>query len=605
MIKKRYLVALGALSAALGACGASEYKTPPHGSGAGSSGGSTGIGGAGSGAAGNGMGGSSATGGKPGAGGSTSAGSSSGGSTSVGGAAGSPTGGSAGDVTCTTGIPATSQVPRMKNVAYDNVIRDLLGVTTLTAGSLQPPSSLLYPDYDGDLTPDAWSAYLRAADQIASAVVTGDNRSKFLNCDPATTGCLTDTIKSFGRKAFRRPLTDTEVTSFSRLLDVMPAGTPDEIATAILYTFLASPSFIMLPELGSDTEGDAIKLTSWEVATRLSFLLWNSVPDGALADAADNAQLQTKDQILAQAQRMLKDDRAQAVLIAFGRAYLGMTPSSHWNTNVGHDTTKFPKFSAAAVSPMLAELDSFFEDVTFRGGSFKDLLLSDVGFVNRDTAALYGLDATKYTSDLMRVELDATQRPGLLTRVGFLGTFSHFDTTAPVLRGAFIATRILGLNPGDDPPSPQPPTSGQYTTERAAVEALTESSPTCQGCHEFLDPPGFVLEHYDTVGSWQDQDPLGGPIDGTADVILDSSDTTKMTIKSPLELMTALANSSGAQHRFAEQLVSYATGRSPNPLDDCTVESLAQNLENDGYPVVSLFADYTQADSFRLRTVGN
>jgi hypothetical protein len=113
-----------------------------------------------------------------------------------------------------------------------------------------------------------------------------------------------------------------------------------------------------------------------------------------------------------------------------------------------------------------------------------------------------------------------------------------------------------------------------------------------------------VLEHYDAVGSWQDVDPRGGRIDGTADVLLSGDPPTPTTISSPLELMTALAGSEGAQRHFAEQLVAYASGRAPNAMDACTVEKLAQNVKKDGYAVRDLFADYTQADSFRLRSVG-
>jgi len=492
----------------------------------------------------------------------------------------------------------------MKNTAYDNVIRDLLGVSTLASAPGKKPSDLLYPDSDAPLTADAWRLYQDTAATIAHEVITSSNKTKFSSCDPAAADCLSDTIKAFGRKAFRRPLTETEVTSFLRLADAPSPGTPDEVAEAMLYTFLASPSFIMLPELGSDREDDAIKLTSYEIATRLSFLLWNSVPDGALDDAADNGELETEAQILAQAQRMLKDTRAGAMFTAFGRAYLDISAGSHWLVGTDHDPTAYPQYSPAAVAPLLAEVDSFFDDVTFAGGSFKDLFLSNVGFVNRDTAPLYGLDPAPYGSDLTRVTLDANQRPGVLTRAGFLSTFSHYSVTAPMLRGAFVSINVLGLDPGREPPSPHEPPDppGDYTTERQVVEALTSSSASCTGCHLYVNPAGFVLEHYDAVGSWQDVDPRSGVIDGTADVILSNSETK--TISSPLELMTALARSESAQRHFAEQLVAYATGRPPNAMDACTVDKLAENVAKDGYAVRDLFADYTQADSFRLRTVG-
>lgn len=595
----RYFLVLGALCAALGGCGLSKHKVAAGGASGSSNDATDAAGGESATTGGTGTGGASASGGTSASGGSTALGGTSGGS-GKGNSAGA--GGSSGTDACAPSIPATSQVPRMKNAAYDNAIRDLLGVETLDAAN-GPPSSLLAPDSDSDITAAAWHGYLAAAEQIASAVMAGDNKSNFITCDATSTDCVTNTIKTFGRKAFRRPLTDTEVTSFLRLTLADPPGTADEVAEAILYTFLASPSFIMLPELGQTKEAGAIRLTDYEVATRLSFFLWNSVPDGALSDAADNAALETPDAIVAQAQRMLADPKAKAGMTAFGHAYLGMGSGSLW-INTDHDPTKYPAFSAATVAPMMGELDRVFQDVTFGGLTFKDLFLTQNAYVNRDTAPLYGLDATKFGSDLTQIELDANQRPGLLTRVGFLSTFSHYDQTAPVLRGAFIETHVLGIDPGPPPPgsseTPIPP--GDYQTQRQRTEAMTAAA-ACSGCHQIINPPGFVLEHYDTVGSWQDQDPLGGAIDGAANVVF--SDTDTRTISTPLELMTAIAGSPGAQRHFAEQLVAYASGRAPNPADACTVDTLAAHLTQDDYQLIELFADYTQADSFRLRTVGN
>ena len=503
---------------------------------------------------------------------------------------------------CVPGVPPTSQIPRMKDAAYNAVLSDLLGVTAV-AGDL--PSKALAPDYDGSMTAIAWDGYLKTAEKIAADVMAGANKSRFIACDPAVGTCLTDTIKSFGRKAFRRPLTPAEVTSFERFKAVTPPGTPAEIAEAILYAFLASPSFIMLPELSPDKDPDAManKLTSFEVATRLSFLLWGTVPDDELNTAADNDQLTTKDQIAAQARRMLKSDKVTPAVARFHQAYLGIETSSHWLNNKEHDP-KFSKFSATTYAPLIAEMDSFFKELVFKGGTLNDLFLSNVGFVTRDTAALYGLDPAAYGADPVRVELDPKQRPGFLTRAGFLSTFSNYSTTSPILRGAFISGRIIGINPGEPTPdalkTPIPP--GNYTTRRQQIEALTGVAP-CKACHaQFINPAGFVLERYDAIGAWQDTDQLSGPIDGTADVFLGTGQLK--TISSPLDMMKELAALTSVQRHYAEQFVTFATGRAPNPNDACTVDKLTTNLAQASYPVLNLMADYTEADSFRLRTVG-
>lgn len=492
----------------------------------------------------------------------------------------------------------------MKNRQYDRVLEDLLGVTSLTsvAGS---PSNLLVADFEGSLTDIAWNSYQVAAEEVAAQVMGGTNRAKFIGCDPATAGCFEQTVREFGRKAFRRPLREEEVQSYLRLATLDPPGTPDEIAQAILVALLMSPSFIMLPELGQESEGTALKLTQHEVAARLSFLLWDSVPDADLNTAADTGQLATKEQILAQAERMIGNrDRTGPVVAAFHRTYLDIREGSRWGARA-HEPTRFPKFSTATIAPMLAELDAFFEEVVFGGGSFSDMFLSNVAFVNQTTAPLYDRDPAEFGPDLTRIELDATQRPGFLTRIAFLSSYSSYDTTSPILRGAFISQRILGIEI-DDPPdgainTPVPP--GEYATQREAITALTRPA-ACARCHiTYINPPGFVLETFDAVGGVQTVDPLGGAIDGTADVYL--TEETAKTISSPLELMTEIAAGSQAKRTYAEYWVKFATGRLPNAQDACVTEELALKLTTDGYTILDVLGDLTQADSFRLRSVGN
>ena len=508
---------------------------------------------------------------------------------------------------CVPGVPATTQVPRMTRQQYNTVISDLLGLTALATAGNVPPSDLLAPDSAGSLTDIAWNGYLTSAEKIAGEVMaSATSKAKFIACDPAQGTCLTDTIKAFGRKAFRRPLTATELTTFQGFNNLTPKGTPDEVAEAILYAFLASPSFIMLPELAQDkdTATGATKLNSYEVATRLSFLLWNSVPDDTLSTAADNNQLQTKDQILAQAQRMLKSPKAAAVATTFHRTYAAIEPSSHWVNITSHDATKYPSFTAASYADGMSEIDAFFQDLVANGGAFKDLFLGNTGFVTSATAALYGLKAADYTATPKKVTLDATQRPGFLTRVGFLSTFSHSDTSSPILRGAFITGRVLGIPTGTPDPSflGMMPPAGNYKTNREATEALTGSG-QCAACHPTkVNPPGFVLERYNAVGAWQDTDPLGGPINSTADVLLGSS--TK-TISTPADLMAEIAQAPNAQRVYAQSWVGYATGRGQNANDACIVDQLTTNLASTSYPITSMMADYTQADSFRLRALGN
>lgn len=532
-----------------------------------------------------------------------------------GGAAGNPgmSGGvpaCVGQCVCVKGVPATSQIPRMTRLQYDTVVKDLLGVSALATANNQPPSSLLAEDSTGPLTDIAWNGYLSAAEKLAAAVMANaTSKAKYIACDPnaagtAGTTCLQNTITTFGRKMFRRPLTTAEVTSFMRFNALTPAHTGNDVAEAILYAFLASPSFLTLPELGQskDSATGAFQLTSYEVATRLSFLLWNSVPDDMLNAEADADRLTTAAQIRAQAMRMLQSPKAAAVATTFHRSYANITLGTPWTNNTAHT---IGNYTSATYTAAMAELDAFFADVVVSGGTFGDLFTSPNGFVTRDLASIYGVTSSATTPTKM--PLDATKRPGFLTRVGFLSTFAHDATSSPILRGAFITQRVLAIPVGDPDPrfTATTPPAGNYKTNREAMEALTAAAP-CSSCHTaMVNPPGFVLERFNAVGAWQDTDPLGGPINSTAEVVLSTVPEIKKTVSSPAELMAELAKAPNAQRSYVEKFVSFASGRSPNQNDTCIVDQLSSGMATPSYTLASMMADYTQADSFRLRTVGN
>jgi hypothetical protein len=540
----------------------------------------------------------------PGAGGAGAVGTA--GSSALPGTAGStssPPGGLPPDV-CVPGVPGTTQIPRLLNRQYEAAVRDLLGVTSLASDG-KTASELLVDDFDGPMTPDAWRIYQDVGAQIARAVIAGPNRAMFMACDAAAAGCLEQTIRTFGRKAFRRPLTDAEVARFQRLSQTTPAGTPEEIAETTLLAFLVSPSFILVPELTTvaDPAGLGIQLSGHEVATRLSLMLWGSVPDDALNAAADADALQTKDQILAQAQRMIGvREKTGPLLAAFHRDWVQMNNgSAHW-WKTDHDDATFPLYSAGAKPSWQAELDAFFEEVVFAGGSYSNLLLSNVAFVNRDNAAIYGLDPASYGSELTKVELDAAQRPGYMTRAGFLSSYAGYEATSPILRGAFISVYMLGVNPGPPIPGATMMTvEGDFQTQRAYVEALTTPA-ACTGCHTIINPPGFVMESYDGIGKLQTVDPRGGAIDATVTTAtVNFGDGKTKEITSTLQLMQEIAATPKSRRLYAQAWVSYAFGRAPNSSDTCVVDQLEAKLADDGYSILELLADLTQADSFGLR----
>jgi len=507
-------------------------------------------------------------------------------------------------------IPWTSQIPRLTNTQYNRTVRDLLGVTGLTASNNALPSILLATDQAGGLSTLGWSGYTTVAGMI-SAQVMGDPtlRENFIKCDPAEETCLHDTIVEFGRRAFRRPLSEDEIERFEEVVakgaEITPSGAPEEVAEALLYMFLVSPSFLQRSEISSDEDDSGnFVLSNHEVASRLSYMLWGSTPDEILLKAADDGKLETSAQILAQAERMLADDRARDMVVEFHRYYLMMGPGGRWDT-AQKDTELFPAFAPAQVPLMAEETLRFFDEVTFSGGSFSDLLLSPVAFVNNVTAPLYDLDPADYGDALEQVTLDPDERPGFLTRAGFLNGYAHSTYTAPVLRGAFITKEIIGI-----PIDPPPPGADQtmlpdedFATIREMFEVLT-SSDDCASCHRaYINPPGFVMEGFDAAGAIQTVDALSGaPIDTEAEVLIDAVQGP-VTVTDPADLMQKIAESPNAMRQYAKKWVGFAYERESDPLDACVVDGLADKMTAGGYTVLHLITDLTQTESFRVRAV--
>jgi hypothetical protein len=574
-------------------------------------GGATGMGATGNGATGNGATGTGATGsggkgsGAMGSGAASPGGSGTGAASSAGSGTVAP-----GNPNCNPGVPITSQIPRLTNVQYDRTIKDLLGLSTLTAASGSVPSNLLATDQSGGLTDVGWAAYKTVAEDIAAQVM-GDAalKANFISCDPAAPNCLHSTAVAFGRKAFRRPLTPEEVAAFDAVIaqgpDITPTGAPAEVAEALLYMFLISPSFIQREELQETADSTGHNtLSSYEVASRLSYTLWGSMPDAPLAKAADDKALDTPDQILAQATRMIADPRTRDMTSEFHRSYMLMGLNTRWD-NTNKDTTKFPAFNRGIVPQLQEETEMFFDDVVFaKKGTFTDLLTSTTAFVSSATAPFYGLDPANFSAGLTATTL--SDRPGFLTRLGFLNAYSGGVTTSPILRGAFVTKQILGIVIGAPPPgaeqTPLPAASQTLDTTRKRFTELT-SGDVCKSCHApYINPPGFALEAFNTVGTWQTKDPDSGTaIDTTADVALDDTEEHIVHVTGPAELMAALATAQGAKQQYASKWVSYAYQREGDPDDQCTVNQLAAKMTASGYTIQNLMTDLTQTLSFRVR----
>jgi hypothetical protein len=541
----------------------------------------------GSGAAGSG---SSAANGKGGTGSGTSAGS---------GGAGNP-----GPLSnCSPGIPGTSQLPRLTGVQYDNTIRDLVGIDS-------QPSSLLAPDSLGSVDQRAWDGYQAAAAAVAEQVMANAAaRAQVIPCSaaPDEAACVTQFITAFGQRAFRRPLTSAETVRFQQLYTdraaITATGSFDEVTGLILKAFLLSPSFLVRGEIAEAAAGQYFALSSYEVASRLSYMLWGSMPDDQLFAAAASNSLSTPAGILIEAQRMLANPKARTRVAAFHRFYAHMGPGTRWSAAIQREPAYYPLFKESMIPALSEETARLFEQITFeRGGSFQDLLTTPLAYVNAALAPIYGLDPSGYGNDLVEVTLDPAKRPGIFTRAGFLTAYSLYNRPSAILRGAFIQKDLLCTEIGSPPPNaestPQP-TEG-LLTNRERTDAQTAAA-TCAGCHHSLiNPTGFAMEAYDAIGAWQTTEKENGaPINTVSSVPL--NDENFVDVSGPADLMRAIAASPEGQRCYAQKWVQFAYERAVNAQDACTVDTLTTKLTSGGYTILNLVADLTQSDSFRLR----
>jgi hypothetical protein len=507
-----------------------------------------------------------------------------------------------GSSACAASVPGTSQVPRLTNAQYYRTVQDLLGV---------PPTGLLATEQPGDITKAEWDGYRFSADAIATSVMADPAlRANYVRCTPVGDGaaCLSETIRDFGRRAYRRPLSDEELARYEALVarrsEITMTGSFDEVAAVLLRTFLQAPHFLQREELlETPAANGAIALSSHEVAARLSYMLWGTTPDALLAAAADADQLRRPAEVLAQAERMVADDRARAVMAEFHREYLQIRTASRWDS-ARKDPAIFPQFTELVARDMVLEIELLLDRVFASGGTFRELFTTNKAFVTRNTAPFYGLPAPNFGDQPTEVELDGS-RPGFLTRVGFLAAYANPNRTNPIVRGAFITKELLGIDPG--PPDPaattaELPNDPNLDTLRKKVEALTEVPP-CAGCHiPYVNPPGFVLEAFDATGAFQTVErETGAPIETHAVVLL-AQDGASMPVTTPAEMMFALGGAQSAQRHYSSKLVTFAYARPLAPADECTRDALVDGIGR-GDSLKRLLVDLTQSSQFSTRAI--
>jgi hypothetical protein len=539
------------------------------------------------------------TAGPTGTAGSAPPGSTGGGGSVVTGAAGAA---GTGSVKVDNGLPGRALIRRLSNAEYDATIKTLLGDAT-SYSSAFPADSVINGFTNNtdvqDVGPALAEQYTIAAEQISAKAA--QNTDTLLGCKLANgETCISDFITRFGRRAWRRPLDSVEQAD---LLTVFRAGRDGFDATTgvqlLLQAFLVSPNFLYRPELGLPVAGmPYAALTSWEIASRLSYFLTGTMPDDALFAAAAADRLTTPDGIATEAKRLLATPAARAQVGGFFSGWLDLRAVDR----LQRDTVQFPAWDGRLPALFSAETRAFATSVVFDGaGDLNTLLTATFTYGDPSLAAFYGGKAGTAQNGIARIDLPAGQRAGLLTQAGFLAAHSKEIETDPVSRGKFIRERMLcqGLQPPPPDLMITAPTITPGTTTRQRF-AQHESEPVCAACHVMIDPIGLAFEHYDAIGQWRDQE-QGLPIDA-------SGNLTATDVAGPfngvVEMAAKLAQSPMASACFVRQWFRFAFGRAESDSDDPRIATIAAGFGSAKGRVQDLMLALTQTPDFRYLARG-
>lgn len=495
---------------------------------------------------------------------------------------------------------------RLNNTEYDNTVKDLLGTALRPSVDFRADDlALSFDSIAEEMRVDnaRLEGYAAAAAQLAAEAV--QNLSRIVPCTPAGNAdeaCATRFITEFGRRAFRRPLDAAVVARYLAVFKVDSTATFATRVGLILEAMLQSPRFLYRAELANGDAG-MVKLDAWEIASRLSYLLWRTMPDDRLFAAAAAGTLTDPAVVATEVERMLADPRARAMTSRFHSMWLGLD-------GIPLLTRNDPSFDGARLLPLMKqEMEKFFDHVVWDGeGDLKTMLTAPYTFMNRELGAFYakagGMEnpsATLPISVFAKVPLDPTKRAGFMSQAGFLTGHAGPQISAPITpvrRGAFIRAQIA-CAPVAPPPAnvdtsvPQP---GPGVTNRDALTVKT-SEGTCFACHQLLNPIGFAFENYDSLGRWRDTD-NGRPVDASGEIPEAEDPALRGAFRGAPELAAKLAQSEQVAGCMATQWFRFAYGRLETEADQCTVELLRAGMDAGAGKILALLKALTQVDAF-------
>jgi hypothetical protein len=525
-----------------------------------------------------------------------------------------PTGGMTGALMPESAGPLVMR--RLTYREYDHVLAELLGDTTAPAegGSWTNDS----PNTAGFVAPTSTAdlqviLYSQAADTLVDSAIkiaaTGKAAGKLtIPCKtaPTTTAaentCATQFITTFGLSAFRRPVTTAEQTDLLALFTkVRGLGLAfNDSLGAIVKGMIQSPNFLYHWEIGPTrpTAGSdgLVPLTSWQIASRLASVLWETMPDDALIQAAQAGQLTTAAGVTTQVNRMLADTaRAGNGLFSFHQQWLFRFGNNE--RDLSQPLTKSnTMFTPAVAQALQTEFSQFLSSVYTGDGTLATLFTAPYTFVNKELAAVYGV--TGPATGFAKVQLDPTQRSGIFTQTAFLATLADEVHDQPVNRGLSIYTKVLCGTVGAPPANVPGANFKPGGTTRQAIE-VHQANMCAQFCHGLFDPPGFAFENYDAIGAYRTTD-SGQNVDASGSFVTPGKAT--ISFKNAIELSAQLAQSAEAQTCIDRQWTRYMLGRAETPAEAGSMALAYQKAAaTPGFSVRDMVATLASSKAFMYR----
>lgn len=503
--------------------------------------------------------------------------------------------------------PGAFVIRRLTKVEYGNTLHDLLGVDPSVAHAL--PDEVIGEGYLNTMSPLQSEQYLEIANEVLDRILPPGHatpapiRKRLFGPLPKKgtepRQSARAAAKRMARSAYRRPATDSEVDVLLRVFDLAQTNrlSYDESLRLMLKAVLISPQFLFItPAGGLDSTNDIVRLDDHQLASRLSYLLWATMPDAELSTLADQGRLHQPEVLRSQVKRLLKDSRSRALFDGFGAQWLRLGNLS----SKTFDLAQYPQMTPETRLAMYDEARLFFNSIIQENREVVDFVTADYTFLNGRLAELYGLEKQVSGTGMRKVHLANPNRGGILGMPGVLATTSFPNRTSPVKRGVWVLEQVLGEEVPPPPPNvpaleKQDPKAVTDLTLRQRTE-LHRKDAVCANCHKLLDPIGFGLENFDAIGRWRDRDSMGGAIDAGGEL------PGGKHFESPRELKAILASrKEDLSRNLTEKLLSYALCRPLEGYDHLVVDQLMKSIARDGYRMQSHLLEIVTSYPFTHR----